>query len=91
MAATLIICPTATAVPFKYKDPSTGSVLIFTARKSLAELSSGSVKPKSAAWITTGVSSWVNMFLSAPSGASFTELTLKERVVLFSIVPSDIV
>src|SRR5437868_4462024 len=63
------------------REPSEEEVVILTAAKLLAGLSCASLKPKSAAARVRGVSSLMVMVLLAPSGASFTLVTLKVMVL----------
>ncbi len=49
MSATETNCPAVTATPLSVSVPAAGSVVIFTARRVLAGVSFGSLKPKSAA------------------------------------------
>ncbi len=49
MSVTVTVCPALTAAPLLVSVPAPGSVLMRTAVSALAELSFGSLKPKSAA------------------------------------------
>src|SRR5919204_521255 len=67
--------PAVTAMPLSLSDPAAGSVEIFTAARLLAGVAFGSLKPKSAVVNWYAVSSFVVTVLSAPDGASFTDVT----------------
>ena len=65
-----------TATPLSVSVPAAGSVVISTASEIVRRVSFGSLNPKSAAVNTYAVSSSVVTVLFAPSGASFTDVTL---------------
>ena len=68
--------PTVTATPLSSKVPAPGKAEITTACSALAGVSLASLKPKSAVVSATLVSSLVVSVLSAPEGASLTDVTL---------------
>ena len=67
--------------------PAVGSVVIFTDCSVLAGLSSGSVKPKSAAVNVRAVSSVAVSVALVPAGASLTAVMV---IVLVSVSASDV-
>src|SRR3989442_10667408 len=74
MSAALTSALSATATPLFFSVPAPGSVVILTAARWLAGLSLLSLKPKSVVCSVYAVSSLVATVLSAPAGASLTEL-----------------
>jgi hypothetical protein len=60
--------PALTATPLSVSEPVAGSVETFTASSTLAGVSFGSLKPKSAAAKVNAVSSRVVTVLSVPRG-----------------------
>src|SRR6185503_7174966 len=73
ISAAEIVCPAETVTPLFVRAPAAGTDEILTA---VSALPSASLKPKSAAPSTYGVSSSVVTVWLTPDGASFTEVTL---------------
>ena len=77
---------TVTLVPFNFKVPAAGSVVMMTACKVLGVLSLASAKPKSAAANVLLPSSDIVIVESVPVGASFTDVTLIVNVLALALV-----
>ena len=90
MLATLTLWPALTATPLRVSAPAPNSVVIVTACSVFGGLSLRSVKPKSAAVKTCGVSSLMVIVVLVPTGASFTGVMLVDSVtvaLLNGVVP----
>ena len=88
--AAVIICPAVIATPESLNVPVLGRVVIITLANALAGVSFTSLKPKSATAKLMAVSSSVVMVLSAPAGASFTELMVIVTVEVFEILDAAV-